>query len=100
MLNRFLLLSALFAAIIAAQDPAPIRSWSDTEKLEATLESHPDDLAPRIQLLRYYTSQGTASPDRAKPLRRKHIVWMIEHRPDHVVLSESSGTIDRSGNPM
>jgi len=79
MLQRLLLLCSLSAAILWAQNPPSIHSWSEAETLESGLDSHPDDVTTRLQLLRYYANQGSDSTDRVKPLRRKHILWFIEH---------------------
>src|SRR5271157_130316 len=99
MLTRLLFACSLSAAILCAQISPPVRSWTEAEKLEAQLDSHPDDVNLRVQLLRYYTSQGMGaqSAGRVKPLRRKHVVWFIEHHPEQSVLSESAAAMDLSG---
>ena len=101
MLTRVLLVCSLSAAILCAQNPPPIRSWADAEKLEAQLDSHPDDVNIRVQLLRYYTQQGagTQPPSEAKPLRRRQLVWFIEHHPENSVLADYFGMMDTSGYP-
>ena len=101
MLTRLLLVCSLSAAVLCAQNPPPVRSWADAEKLEAELDSHADDMNIRVQLLRYYTQQGASRqpPSQVKPLRRKQILWIIEHHPEHSVLGESSGMMDISGYP-
>ena len=101
MLTRLLLVCSLSAAVLCAQNPPPIRSWADAEKLEAQLDSHADDLTIRAQLLRYYTSQGASRqpPSQVKALRRKHILWFIEHHPEQSVLSDQTGMMDISGYP-
>jgi thiol-disulfide isomerase/thioredoxin len=101
MLLRILFACAFSGLVLPGQTTSPIlRTPADAEKLEAESDAQPDDVSLLVRLMRYYFQQGAQSADRMKPLRRKHIVWMIEHRPDHVVLSESAGTIDRSGNPL
>ena len=101
MLTRLLLVCSLSAAVLCAQNPPPVRSWADAEKLEAELDSHADDMNIRVQLLRYYTQQGASRqpPSQVKALRRKQILWIIEHHPEHSVLGESSGMMDISGYP-
>jgi len=101
MLTRLLLVCSLSAAILCAQNPPPIRSWTDAEKLEAELDSHPDDVNIRVQLLRYYTQQGMSRqpPSQVKALRRKHILWLIQHHPENSVLGENSALMDIAGYP-
>jgi tetratricopeptide (TPR) repeat protein len=99
MIQRLVLLCSLSAAILWAQNPAPIRSWSEAETLESNLDSHPGDVDTRLQLLRYYAPQGSDSTNRVKPLRRKHILWFIEHEPWHNELSGWTAAIDRSVDP-
>src|SRR5271157_1861107 len=94
--TRFLLTCALSATILWAQTPAPVHSWAAAERLEAELDSHPDDANVRAQLLVYYTQQRSESPGRANPLRRKHLVWFIEHQPWQ---SYSAGPVDPSADP-
>jgi hypothetical protein len=99
MLPRLLLAILLSAPLLAAQPSTPPRTLADVENLEAQLETRPDDLATRNMLLRFYF-QGTMTAERAKPLRRKHILWLIEHRPEAYVLSESVATLDKTGHPL
>jgi tetratricopeptide (TPR) repeat protein/thiol-disulfide isomerase/thioredoxin len=100
MLPRLLCAILLSAPLLVAQPVAPPRTLADAGKLEAQLETRPDDLLTRALLLRFYF-QGTAmSAERAKPLRRKHILWLIEHRPEAYPLSESAATLDKSGHPL
>jgi len=89
---RLLFLCVLSAAL-CAQTAAPVRSWADADKLEAELEKRPNDLNIRTQLLRYYAAQGQTAADRVKPLRRKHILWLVEHHPETTTLSETSGIV-------
>ncbi len=96
MLTRFLVSSVLAAAVLCAQNTPPIRAWTDAENSKPAWTPSPT-ASIRVDLLRYYTSQGMQFPDRVKPLRRRHIVWFIEHRPEHPVLSEWAGAIDKSG---
>ena len=97
MLTRFLLFCALSAAILHAQYSPVIHSWDDAEKLETQLESHPDEIDVRSSLLRYYSQHNAESAERVKPLRRKHILWFIEHHPEDPVLAGTFGSLDASG---
>jgi thiol-disulfide isomerase/thioredoxin len=94
--TRVLLICALFATVLCAQTPAPVRSWAEAEKLEAELNSHPDDANVRMELLRYYTQQRIQFPGRANLLSRKHIVWFIEHQPWQTY---SDGPVDPHEDP-
>jgi tetratricopeptide (TPR) repeat protein/peroxiredoxin len=100
MLTRLLLICSFAAAFLCAQSPPPIRSWAEAERLEAQLDSHPDDMDIRVRLLRYYTSQGMSSqpPGQVKALRRKHVLWFIQHHPEQSVLADS-GVMDPAGYP-
>jgi len=98
--SRVLLTCAVSAAILCAQPQLPIRSWADADKIEADLQSRPDDLTLRVQLLRYYTQQGAQYAGRVKLLRRKHVLWMVENHPEHSVLSEWAGALDPSGHEL
>src|SRR5215472_7745745 len=98
--SRVLFACAVSAAILCAQPQPPIRSWADADKIEVDLQSHPDDLNLRVQLLRYYAQQGAQSAGRVKPLRRRHVLWMVENHPEHSVLSEWAGALDLSGHEL
>jgi hypothetical protein len=98
--SRVLFACAVSAGILCAQPQPPIRSWADADKIEADLQSRPDDLNLRVQLLRYYTQQSAQSAGRVKPLRRKHVLWMVENHPEHSVLSEWVGALDPSGHEL
>src|SRR5690242_11632077 len=98
---RPLLLALACAALAAAQSTDPLRmSAADAERIEEQVKSNPDDLNLRSVLLRYYFRAGANYAERFKPLRRDHIVWLIEHHPEAMVLSESAGTLDRSGHAL
>jgi hypothetical protein len=85
------------AAVLYSQTPAPApRTMADAEKREAELEKSPDDVSTRLQLMTFYRTQQ--SSDSAKKARSGHVVWMIEHRPENMVLSQPAGTIDPSDN--
>jgi hypothetical protein len=72
---------ALFiTAFAAAQNPPPI------ERLEKAIADHPNDLNARQSLLR--ALQSGVPAEKAKPLRRTTILWLIEHHPDSKLFAE------------
>jgi tetratricopeptide (TPR) repeat protein/thiol-disulfide isomerase/thioredoxin len=87
------LLFLCVGATLFAQTPLPVRSWTEADQFEAQLDAAPDNVATRTQLLRYYYGQSQASPERVAPLRRKHVLWLIEHHPEAPVLSEVTGLL-------
>ncbi len=102
MLARSLVACALMGEMFAPAQtpPAPGLTPADAARIETRLESDPDDPAARTNLLRYYFRAGASDAERVRPLRRKHIVWMIERHPDAPVLAESAGTIDPAGHAL
>jgi thiol-disulfide isomerase/thioredoxin/tetratricopeptide (TPR) repeat protein len=100
MLSRLLLAVLLSAPRLSAQPVNQPRTPADAEKLEAQLETNPGDLLTRGMLLRFYFQRASMPAERAKPLRRKHILWLIEHKPEAQLLSESAATLDKSGHPL
>jgi tetratricopeptide (TPR) repeat protein len=73
----------------------------DPDKLEARVESNPDDVLTRSQLIRVASNTTLSIPvERAKALRRTHILWLIEHRPAASVLDEPVGILDKAGTPL
>ena len=98
-MSKPFLLTALLAAVILSAQTQPIRSWADADKQAADLNNHPDDTTGRANLLRYYFSQIGQSSDRVKPLRRPHILWFVENHPDHPILSDSAGVIEKTDDP-
>jgi tetratricopeptide (TPR) repeat protein len=63
-------------------------SEEEARQLEEKLKADPENLPARIQLLGYYWSM-TFDSDEAREAREKHVLWIIEHRPDS----------DVAGNP-
>ena len=100
MLPGLLLAILLSAPLLTAQPSTPPRTPADAGKLEAQLAANPDDLPTRGMLLRFYFQAAPMPAERVKPLRRKHILWLIEHQPDARVLSESAATLDKSGHAL
>lgn len=93
-----LLLACLFALTTYAQTSAPPpRTSADAEKLEAQSDAHPDDVSIHERLVRYYFQTQPAGS--IKPLRRKHLVWMIEHHPENLALNRTASSLDSSSDP-
>src|SRR5664280_767297 len=99
MLSRLLLAILLSAPLLTAQGVTMPQTPADAEKLEAQLETKPDDVLTRSMLLRFYSQANSIPAQRAMPLRRKHILWLIEHRPEEWALSDS-GMLDIGGTPL
>ena len=105
MLVLLLLACSFFAFLLfgqAAPQVAPPRSEADVQALEARVDANPEDLPARVALIRYYgvTRPASITAERLRTLRRKHILWMVEHHPEHSILSERSADIDKSGSAM
>ena len=98
MLSRCVLALALLLPFANAQS---LRTEADAQALEARAESNPDDVNLHNQLIVFYFRMRppSMSAESVRTLRRKHIVWMIEHHPEHVVLSDLATTIDRAADP-
>lgn len=64
-------------AIITAQKMTSERASA----LESDVQRNSDDLEARASLIYFYCNSGLATGN-----RRGHILWMIEHHPDHPVL--------------
>lgn len=96
MLYRCSLALALFATLLTAQPP---RTDADAQALETRLESNPTDLAARTSLIYFYarTRPSSITDARFIPLRRKHILWMIENHPEHPALADLPGIIEKAG---
>jgi thiol-disulfide isomerase/thioredoxin/tetratricopeptide (TPR) repeat protein len=93
-----LLLALAFAGALSAQGPNV--TAEETARMETRLETVPDDLDARARLLAAYFRQGSASADRVRPLRRKHILYLIEHHPEAAALGEAAGTLDPGGHAL
>ena len=100
MLPGLLLAILVSAPLLTAQPSTPPRTPADAGKLEAQLAANPDDLPARGMLLHFYFQAAPIPAEQLKPLRRKHILWLIEHQPDARVLSESAATLDKSGHAL
>jgi thiol-disulfide isomerase/thioredoxin/tetratricopeptide (TPR) repeat protein len=72
----------------------------ETARLEAILAAKPDDPSARMRLLSLYMLEGQTQAERVKPLRRKHILWMVENRPADQLLRMQFGALDESGHAL
>ena len=77
-------------------------SANEAQMLEQRLQVNPTDLADRARLLGYYFSgsrnpAGTAATVEA---RRRHILWLIENRPEAELAGLSEATIDPAGHAL
>lgn len=94
---RHILVALLFAGTLAAQTPRPGGlTAADIERLEAQT----DDWQAHSRLLLHYTALTADSPERLRPLRRKHILWLIEHRPDEYALRSPVPYLLATGDPL
>ncbi len=69
---------------------------AQAEDVERHVEEVPDDAASRMRLLIFYAAEGTRFYDPAKVVaaRRKHILWLVQHRPEEPLLGERPGLIN------
>jgi len=72
----------LIAIPIAAQNPAEV------ERLEKRIADRPDNAADRQALLRAVSFQGGVPVEKARPVRRVQILWLIAHQPDAKIFDE------------
>jgi peroxiredoxin/tetratricopeptide (TPR) repeat protein len=76
----------LFSGVLGAQTTAPgLPTADEAARLEAALESKPDDVPARTRLMTYYRFR-----DPNGEARVKHLVWFIEHRPEDPILQTSA----------
>ncbi|MBA7673155.1 hypothetical protein ES703_81343 [subsurface metagenome] len=70
-------------------------SSEEAKKLEDKLKANPNDLLSRTKLLGYYSRKRFQS-DFARQARQRHIMWIIQNRPD----AKIAGRPDTSLNPV
>lgn len=63
------------------------------KRLESDLESSSNDVDSRTKLLGYYFLRTVEEPE-SKKAQRKHILWLIEHRPDAPILELPYAQLD------
>ncbi len=86
---------AVFVAFVAPAQ-AQQMSAARAQQLEQTIGSAPDDVSARNDLIRYYFPlRDPASVQK----HAKHVLWMIEHHPEHSVLATPLGLIDPKLDP-
>lgn len=70
--------------------------------LEQRLKANQSDLTDRARLLGYYFSGAlrTAGPAATIEARRRHILWLIENRPEADLAGLSEATIDPAGHAL
>jgi hypothetical protein len=75
---------------------------SDVERLESSLNDHPDDVATRTKLLGFYFHRALPvyGHDATIEARRNHIFWFIEHHPESAAMSLGEATIDAKGHAL
>jgi len=76
---------------------------AEADKLEAALEANPDDLTARTKLLGFYYRRPTLDllgPEATLAARRRHILWLIEHRPESEAAGLADAVIDRAVHPL
>jgi tetratricopeptide (TPR) repeat protein/thiol-disulfide isomerase/thioredoxin len=99
MVLRCLSACALATALLCAQPVTVPHTEADAQVLEKRLEANAEDLPARMQLIIFYSRVSSLPADRARPLRRQHVLWMIEHHADHTVLHDFGG-FAKSGNSL
>ena len=69
---------------------------------ERSLVQTPDDLDRRGRLLGFYFSPASQSLGVAARVeaRRRHILWLVNHQPDSMLLVTPQATIDAGGQPL
>ncbi len=73
----------LTAIAAAAQTPA------DIERAEKKIADHPDSIPDRVAFLSSLINRNLVlSGDKIRELRRRHILWLIEHHPEATNFAE------------
>jgi tetratricopeptide (TPR) repeat protein len=81
---------------VAPRIPGQI-SAKEAEALEKGLDTNPNDLTARTQLITYYFQEMIASrTPELEEKRVKHVLWLIEHHPE----SELAGSPEAGIMPM
>jgi hypothetical protein len=66
----------------------------DAKALEEGLNTNPDNLAAREQLIRYYFEEAlTSRMPELEEKREKHVLWLIEHHPESELAGEPEAEI-------
>jgi thiol-disulfide isomerase/thioredoxin/tetratricopeptide (TPR) repeat protein len=80
-------------------------SAAEAETAEQSLITAPDDIQTRSSLIVFYYRQGVRvlgadRIDKIKDARRRHILWVIEYRPEAAVAGLPDFTIDPAGHTL
>ena len=75
---------------------------AEAGKLEAALAGRPGDLDTRARLLGFYFRAALKldGPEATIAARRRHILWLIEHRPASEAAGLPQATIDPAGHRL
>ena len=68
-------------------------SSQEVKKLEEKLEANPEDIISRTRVLGWY-SQKRFSSEPARKERQKHILWLIQNRPDTEIAGKPEAELD------
>ncbi|MBI1786357.1 MAG: hypothetical protein HYR60_02245 [Acidobacteria bacterium] len=102
-------LSAAAQVRMISSIPSPEQSVQDgaqmspgaAELCEQQLEKDPNDLTARAKLIGYYFYQWMrAGEERSKAARRRHILWTIQHRPEHPLAALYESILDPKGTSL
>ena len=66
-------------------------------ELEKRLETDASDLDTRVKLLGYYSGKQYRSSESRK-IRQRHVLWLIEHKPETEVLGTPHGFLSHHGD--
>jgi len=70
------------------------------DKLEARLRKKPQDRSARIRLLGFYTRElPKTDPTAAARGRARHLLWLVENRPEDDVLGHAAALVESEGEP-
>jgi TPR repeat protein len=76
-------------------------SADQASRLEESLSHDPNDLVARARLLGYYFAAGPRlSPETVHEARLRHILWLVQNRPESELAGMSEATIDPAGGPL
>jgi len=77
-------------------------SPDEVRRFESGLQSNPDDSSARTRLLGYYfaTSLRVAGAGPTISARRRHILWIIQNRPEAEIAGLPESTIDPIGHAL
>jgi tetratricopeptide (TPR) repeat protein len=68
-------------------------------ELESGLTGAIEDLFPRIELIGFYARRKSGNTNDNNSARLKHVLWLIQHRPDCPILGTPFTTINAASQP-